>query len=71
MNTLKTQTFQVDTAGYLSQLFIFGEPKEFYRWPKGADDIYKIIYIEMEGASAISEVEALQLVKSSATKERN
>ena len=48
----------------------------FFRWRamgqlEGAEDIYKIFYIEVEEASAFSEAEALQLVRSSAIKERN
>jgi len=48
----------------------------FFRWRamgqlEGSDDIYKIFYIEVEEASAFSEAEALQLVRSSAIKERN
>jgi hypothetical protein len=48
----------------------------FFRWRsmgqlEGAEDIYKVFYIEVEEASAFSEAEALQLVRSSAIKDRN
>ncbi len=48
----------------------------FFRWRAmgqldGVEDIYKVFYIEVEEASAFSEAEALQLVRSSAIKDRN
>lgn len=48
----------------------------FFRWRamgqlEGAEDIYVVFYLEVEEASAFSEAEALQLVRSSAIKERN
>jgi transposase len=48
----------------------------FFRWRamgqlEGAEEIYVVFYLEVEEASAFSEAEALQLVRSAAIKERN